>query len=263
MDLSSPRADSSLLDRVHIYNLLSLAFLAVPKSANHTGNSSSATEAALAFLYVTPDYTIELAAKTLDPETQQFTDVCPPIDVLSPPSVYAPPAVDPSSSHAASTPGGGGRPDPSVLKEEFGVPGASKLLSLPLPSTSIDEQTLGGVLVIGDEFSAAFTLRRAHQRSSSSLSMSSSQSHNQQGVAAGDTNSPENAKRRKGSAGGSLVPVVGNAGASGSAKVEGTQRGAGGKVVLARQWRVRQGFGEVSGYVAMSSPFSIGFWQLT
>ncbi|KAJ9097586.1 hypothetical protein QFC21_004620 [Naganishia friedmannii] len=242
---------------IHIYNLLSLAFLAVPKATNSSAASSTATEAALAFLYVTPDYTIELAAKKLDPETQQFTDVCAPIDVLSPPSVYAPPAVAPSSG------GGGvsiaaGRPDPSVLKEEFGIPGAAKLLALPLPSTSIDEQRLGGVLVIGDEYSAAFTLRRAHQRSSSSLSMSASQPQRQaqSGAAAfGDANSPENTKRRKGSAGGSLVPVVGSAGAAAvSSKADGAQGGASGKMVLARQWRVRQGFGEVSGAACVLGP---------
>lgn len=233
----------------------------MPKPTNYSATSSPTIEsAALAFLYVTPDYTIELAAKTLDPETQQFTDVCAPVDVLSPPSVYAPPAVDPSSG-ATPTPtaGAAGRPDPSVLKEEFGIPGAAKLLSLPLPSVSIDKQSLGGVLVIGDEFSAAFTLRRVHQRSSSSLSsMSALQS--QSGAASFvDANSPENTKRRKGSAGGSLVPVVGNTGAAGSSKGDGAQGGAGAgvKMVLARQWRVRQGFGEVSGYVCCAGYSSV------
>ncbi|KAJ9123878.1 hypothetical protein QFC22_000666 [Naganishia vaughanmartiniae] len=261
-DVEAERSDVLVFTKkqeipIHIYNFLSLAFLAVPKPSNPSSSSiATASEAALAFLYVTPDYTIELAAKRLDPGTQQFTDVCAPIDVLSPPSVYAPPAVDPSLG-AAST--AGGRPDPSVIKEEFGIPGAAKLLPLPLPSKSVDEQMLGGVLVIGDEFSAAFTLRRAHQRSSSSLSMSASgsqsqsQSLSQSGAMFGDANSPENAKRRKGSAGGSLVPVVGNTGAATAV----SQGGAGGKMVLARQWRVRQGFGEVSGatYVLGPTPF--------
>lgn len=196
--------------RIHIYNLLSVAFLATPEPTKTP---------ALAFLHVTPDYTIELVAKVFSDTTHEFKDLCAAIDVLSPPSTYA----LPSGTNPPA------RPDPSALQDDFACPGAAKLLALPPPTDDIDDDTrLGGILVIGDEFSAAYTLRTEKSRTSS---VSSAQ------TASDARTSPENTKRRKGSAGGSLVPVIGKS------------SDAAGKIVLARQWRVRQGFGEVSGYV--------------
>lgn len=207
--------------RIHVYNLLSLAFLAVPESPKAAAQSS-----ALAFLYVTSDYTIELGIKVFDQDTHEYKDLCPAIDVLSPPSTYALPA---------GTNSPGTRPDPSALQDDFACPGAAKLLALPPPTDNLDDTRLGGVLVIGDEFSSAYTLRKEKNRTSSTSAAAPSS------LSGESRTSPENTKRRKGSAGGSLVPVVG----AGKAGVD----GAAGKIVLARQWRVRQGFGEVSGYV--------------
>lgn len=174
----------------------------------------------MAFLYVTPDYTIELGVKVFSDTTYEFKDLCPAIDVLSPPLTYAlPTGTNPPA-----------RPDPTALQDDFACPGAVKLLALPPPTDDIDDTSLGSVLVIGDEFSAAYTLRTEKSRTSSISAGSQT---------ASDTRtSPENTKRRKGSAGGSLVPVVAKSSSD-----------AAGKIVLARQWRVRQGFGEVSGYV--------------
>lgn len=211
----SPHADRSR--RIHIYNLLSLAFLAVPTASN----SASPPSPALAFLHVTPEYTIELIVKSFDDSTHEFKDLTDAIDILSPPATYALPF--------GSSPGA--RPDPSATKDDFACPGASKLLALPPPSDDIDGVQPGGILVIGDEFSAAYTLRIEKTRTSSTSTLLST-----------DTRTSPETKRRKGSAGGSLVPVVG--GRTNMADESATGKS---KVVLARQWRVRQGFGEVSG----------------
>jgi hypothetical protein len=139
---------------------LSLAFITAPATPHPT--------TALAFLYLTPDYTINLVARTLDRSGKSFDDVCETIDILSPPSL---------------SDGSGGIKD-------FSIPAAKKLLAVP-----------DGVLVIGDEFSATYQLVKANRRKSSLSARAMESPKIEVGESALST-SPDNSKRRKGSIGG-------------------------------------------------------------
>lgn len=177
---------------------MSLAFIRAPG----TGDSNST----LALLYLTPDYTINLVARTLDRPGRSFVDVCETIDILSPP--YATPA-----------PGTGGVKD-------FSVPAAKRLLAVP-----------GGVLVIGDEFSATYQLVKANRRKSV-LSARNLESPKVEVNESALSTSPDNSKRRKGSVGGTYHQ--GTAG----------EKDADGSTTWSKGWRVRQGFGDVTAYVS-------------
>ncbi len=217
------------------HNLLSLAFLrsrpsrrrssaaAVLASASRRLSVSTSTTAittaaprtpkdpTLLFLYLTPKYTTHLLARRLSRTTRAFDDLAPPVDLLA---------------------------DPRFL-----VPAAKRLVGLP-----------GGVAVIGDEWTAEYEMgwmaprsqtgaagaegstagtgRRASQGGSSGAAQrKASVSSNATAQESVLSRSPEN-KRRKGSAGGSLVPTVGESREPVFAVREG--------------WRVRQGFGAVT-----------------
>ena len=189
--------EAYLRTSIREHNLLSLAFI--------TGPASPRTNSTLALLYLTPDYTINLVARTLDRPGRAFVDVCQTIDILSPP--YATPA-----------PGTGGVKD-------FSVPAAKRLLAVP-----------GGVLVIGDEFSATYQLVKANRRKSS-LSARNLESPKVEVSESALSTSPDNSKRRKGSIGGTY-----HQGAAGEKNTENS-------TIWAKGWRIRQGFGEVTAYV--------------
>lgn len=178
------------------HNLLSLAVF--PYTAPGSPNPSQA----VALLYLTPDYTVNLVARTLDRQERAFVDLCSPVDVLS--ATY---------NH-----------------REFSVPAAKRLLTMD-----------DGVVVIGDEFSAKYTLGIGRPRSASQSSV---------GASASLRMSPDQTKRRKGSQGGSV-------GAPGSAL--GAMSSATGETIAPptlswqKGWRVRQGFGDVTGATAISA----------
>ena len=177
--------------------MLSLAFTTVPQAA-----ATPRPASALVFLYLTPDYTINLVARSLDRSARSFTGLVDTIDILSPPALTA------SSSSANA--------------KDFSVPAAKRLLAVP-----------DGVLVIGDEFSATYRLTRSARRRTSSAAKPLVSPKVELSESALST-SPDNSKRRKSSIGGTYHQGI---------------AGKDGEEVLswAKGWRVRQGFGEVSG----------------
>lgn len=176
-------------------NLLSLAFTPSPSAALVPRSQSILT-----FLYLTPDYTINLSARKLDKPTRSFLEVCPTVDVLAPPE----------SSNSSL--------------QDYGVIAAKKMLAIP-----------GGVLIMGDEYSACYAIQPAPRQSIGSNAGSRRDSN----TSVRDPKlSPELTKRRKGSIGGSYVssPPGAKGGEAGELKWR-----------LARRWKVRQGFGEIIG----------------
>lgn len=116
---------------------------------------------------------------------------------------------------------------PKRKGKSFSVPAAKKLL--PIASQ--------GVLVIGDEFCASYHLDLAAQSTKQNIS-SKGKTGSQE--SAPMLSSPESSKRRKGSVGGSyhLNFDVGT---------EGTRQEQGGLSIWKQGFRVRQGFGDVTG----------------
>lgn len=205
------------------HNLLSLAVIpyhskSPMRSSGSGGNGAGSST--LAFLYLTPDYTVNLVARTLDITTKMFVDLCLPIDVLSPPS-------------SSSTTSG------SASFNDFSVPAAKRLLALPD----------GGVVVIGDEFSAKYTLGMSRNRS---LSASSSGAGTGGGILSTSPNSrmsPEMTKKRKSSQGGATFTSPATLTSTPSRQDQAEK----GTVSWQKSWRVRQGFGDITACIAISA----------
>jgi hypothetical protein len=193
--------DSLARASIREFNLLSLAFIP-PFSPTSTSHTSSI----LTFLYLTPDYTINLIAKTLDRPSKTFTDVTNPIDILSPP---------PLAGAASSVPNG------EVIRD-FSVPAAKRLLAIP-----------EGVLVIGDEFCATYSLTSTPIPTLTRNRTGSMTSNKQTGEK--ETLATPDSKRRKNSVGGTYNSPTPPSNADA------------GKLGWVKGWRVRQGFGEING----------------
>ncbi len=199
------------------HNLLSLAFL-IPRTTRRSSIPSSRRNHTpiLNFLFLTPQYTLQLIPRRLNRTKRIFEDLASSVDLLSGKGFV------PAAKKLVSVRGG-----VVVVGDEW-----SKLFEMGFVSGIGTSPSISGKKSSG-------TRRESMTSPTSKMSTLSTSPESEKKIA-------ESNKRRKGSVGGSVVPNVGSGVGSGQSIGGSTVMGSETTFAVREGWRVRQGFGEIS-----------------